>query len=107
MAKVERQGPDLSDRAGQRRGPPPPGPLPPPLQGHVPRPSHGRRGAQAALPPAATRELPADARQLPIYLRLSVSNSVWSIIVFSICNLIGKNTFFIHSTQAFLSSSEA
>ena len=27
-----------------------------------------RRGAQAALPPTAARELPADARQLPIYL---------------------------------------
>ena len=64
---LHRQGPDLPDRAGQRRGPPPPGPLPPPLQGHVPRPSHGRRGAQAALPPAPTRELPADARQLLIY----------------------------------------
>src|SRR5436305_1666581 len=31
---------------------------------------HGRRGAQTALPPAAAQELPADAGQLPIYLRL-------------------------------------
>src|SRR6476620_9982020 len=72
-AAVHRQGPDLPDRAGQRRRPPPPRALPPPLQGHLARPPHGRRGAQAALPPATTRELPADARQLLISLSLSVS----------------------------------
>src|SRR3954453_6479205 len=72
-ATVHRQGPDLPDRAGQQRRPPPPRPFPSPLEGHLARPSYGRRGAQAALPPAAARERPADARQLPIYLWLSVS----------------------------------
>src|SRR5205085_3709891 len=75
-AAVHRQGPDLPDRAGQQRRPPPPRPFPSPLEGHLARPPHGRRGAQAALPPAAARELPADARQLPIYLRLSISCQV-------------------------------
>src|SRR5204863_3384640 len=72
-ATLRRQGPDLPDRAGQQRRPPPSRALPPPLQGHLARPPHGRRRPQAALPPAATRELPAVARQLPICFRLSVS----------------------------------
>src|SRR3954451_21171810 len=72
-AALRRQGPDVPDRAGQQRRPPPPRPLPPPLQGHLARPPHGRRRPQAALPPAAARELPADARQLPICFWLSVS----------------------------------
>src|SRR5215213_1112606 len=63
----------LPDRAGQRRRPPPPRPLPSPLQGHFPRPPHGRRRPQAALPPAAARELPAAAQQLLICFWLSVS----------------------------------
>src|SRR5436309_11924655 len=72
-ATLHRQGPDLPDRAGQQRRPPPSRALPPPLQGHLARPPHGRRRPQAALPPATARELPALARQLLIYLRLSVS----------------------------------
>src|SRR3954453_12569583 len=72
-AALHGQGPDLPDRAGRRRRPPPPRALPPPLQGHVPRLSHGRRRPQAALPPAAAREPPAATRQLLIYFRLSVS----------------------------------
>src|SRR3954452_18496708 len=72
-ATLRRQGPDLPDRAGQQRGPPSPRPLPPPLQGHLPGPPHGRRRPQAALPPAPTRELPATPRRLLIYIWLSVS----------------------------------
>src|SRR4051794_12152597 len=70
---LRRQGPDLPDRAGQRRRPPPPRPLPPPLQGHLACAAHGRRGSQAALPPPAARELPAATQQLSICLWLSVS----------------------------------
>src|SRR4051812_16078252 len=77
-AAPHRRGPDLPDRAGRRRRAPPPRPLPPPLQGHVPRPPHGRRRPQAALPPAAARGLPAATRQLLTYFRLSVSKKIGS-----------------------------
>src|SRR3954466_15473986 len=89
-AALRRQGPDLPDRAGQQRGPPSPRPLPPPLQGHLARPPHGRRRPQAALPPAAARELPATPRQLLIYLCLSVSKNVSSGKMIAPCFRAGE-----------------
>src|SRR3954469_3215915 len=91
--------PDNSDvgphpaRGGERRPPPPPPPLPPPPQGPLARPPHGRRRPQAALPPAAARELPAVARQLPICFWLSVSFLQSNMIdVASLSRWIKENT---------------